>query len=110
MSQVTSTSLHDPSMPAVARLVDTAGRDGPVTPREVAGQLQAGRFFWLDLEDPGDADLAGFSQSLRLPADTVDNIIHVSARSSFAPAAGSVQAVLPAAVDTSRRRGWRRTT
>ena len=46
--QVTSTSLHDPFTPAVVRLVDTAGRDGPVPPREVAGYLQAGRFFWLN--------------------------------------------------------------
>jgi hypothetical protein len=51
----------------VVRLVDTAGRDGPATPREVAGHLQAGGFFWLDLEDPGDDELAEFSQSLQLP-------------------------------------------
>jgi hypothetical protein len=42
--------LHDPSTPMIARLVDTAGRDGPTTPREVASQLQSGGFFWLDLE------------------------------------------------------------
>jgi len=100
MPQVSSTSPHDLSAPAVVRLVDADGRDGPVTPREVVTQLQAGGFFWLDLEDPGDDELAEFSQSLRLPADTLDGIIHVSARSSFARAAGSVQAVLPAAVDT----------
>ena len=35
--QATSTSLRDPSTPTVVRLVDTAGRDGPATPREVAG-------------------------------------------------------------------------
>ena len=100
MPQATSTSLHDPSTPAVVRLVDTAGRDGPATPREVAGHLQTGEFFWLDLEDPGDDELAGFSQSLQLPAGTVVSLVHASARSSFTPAADSIQAVLPAAVDT----------
>ena len=100
MPQATSTSLHDPSTPAVVRLVDTAGRDGSATASEVAGHLQTGGFFWLDLEDPGDDELAKFSQSLRLPADTIVSLVHASARSSFAPAADSVQAVLPAAVDT----------
>ncbi len=100
MPQVTSTSLQDPSTPAVVRLVDTAGRDGPATSREVAGHLEAGGFFWLDLEDPGDDELAEFSQSLRLRADTVVSLVHASGRSSFAPTADSVQAVLPAAVDT----------
>jgi magnesium transporter len=100
MPQVTSTSLHDPSTRAVVRLVDTAGRDGPATPHEVADQLKAGGFFWLDLEDPGDDEPAEFSPSLRLPAGTVDSVMHASARSSFVPAADSVQAVLPAAVDT----------
>jgi hypothetical protein len=50
MPQDTSTSLHDPSTPAIARLADTAGHDGPTTPREVASQLQSDGFFWLDLE------------------------------------------------------------
>ena len=45
MPQDTSTSLHDPSTPTIARLADTAGRDGPATPRDVAGQLQPGGFF-----------------------------------------------------------------
>jgi magnesium transporter len=98
--QVTSTSLHDPSTPAVVWLVDAAGRDGPATPREIADYLQEGRFFWLDLEDPGDDELTEFSQSLRLPGDTIIGLVHASARSSFASAADSVQAVLPAAVDT----------
>ena len=100
MPQATSTSPHDPSTPAVVRLVDTAGRDGPATASEVAGYLQAGGFFWLDLEDPGDDELAEFSQSLQLPADTIVSLVHASARSSFTPGADSVQAVLPAAVDT----------
>jgi Mg2+ and Co2+ transporter CorA len=100
MPQVASTSLHGPSTPTVVRLVDTAGHDGPATPRETVGQLQAGAFFWLDLEAPGDDELAEFSQSLRLPADTIVSLVHTSARSSFAPAIDSVQAVLPAAVDT----------
>jgi len=99
MPQVTSASLHDPSTPAVVRLVDAAGHDGPATAREVVAHLQAGAFFWLDLEAPGDDELAEFSQSLRLPAGTIVSLVHASARSSFAPAAGSVQAVLPAAVD-----------
>ena len=100
MPQAASTSLHDPSTPAVVRLVDTAGRDGPATASEVAGYLQAGRFFWLDLEDPGDDELAEFSQSLQLPAGTIVSAVHASARSSFALAADSVRAVLPAAADT----------
>src|SRR5215471_19386167 len=95
MPQATSTSRHDPSTPAVVRLVDTAGRDGPATPREVAGHLQTGEFFWLDLEDPGGDELAEFSQSLQLPAGTTASLVHASTRSSFAPAAGSVRAVLP---------------
>ena len=98
--QVTSTSRHDPSTPAVVRLADTAGRDGPATPREVAGYLREGGFFWLDLENPGDDELAEFSQSLQLPSDTIVSLVHASARSSFATATGSVRAVLPAAVDT----------
>ena len=61
MPQVTSTSLYDPSTPAVVRLVDTAGRDGPATAGEVVAHLQSGAFFWLDLEDPGDDELAEFS-------------------------------------------------
>jgi len=64
--QVTSTSRRDSSTPALVRLVDTAGGDGPATPREVAGRLRAGGFFWLDLENPGDDEMAEFSQSLRL--------------------------------------------
>lgn len=99
MPQVTSISLHDPSTPAVARLVDTAGVDGSATPREIADHVQAGGFFWLDLEDPGDNELAEFSKSLQLPADTVVSLGHATARSSFVPATGSVQAVLPVAVD-----------
>lgn len=102
MPQATATSRHDPSTPAVVRLVDTAGRDGPATPPEVAAQLEAGGFFWLDLEDPGDGELAEFGQSLQFPAGTVVSLGHASARSSFAPAADSVQAVLPAAVAAKR--------
>lgn len=60
--QDTSTSLHNPSTPAIARLVDTAGRDGPATPRDVASQLQSGGFFWLDLR-PGEG-----TREPRLPA------------------------------------------
>jgi Mg2+ and Co2+ transporter CorA len=96
--QDTSTSLHDPSTPTIARMVDTAGRDGPTTPREVASQLQSGGFFWLDLENQDGADeLAEFGQSLQLSAAAIDSLTHASQRSSFALAAGSVQAVLPAA-------------
>jgi magnesium transporter len=98
--QDTSTSLNDPSTPAIARLVDTAGRDGPATPRNVASQLQSGGFFWLDLESPGADELLEFCRSLQLSADAVDSVAHASQRSSFALAAGSVQAVLPAAVGT----------
>ena len=99
MPQVTSTSLDDASTPAVARLVDSSGVDGTATPREVADHLDAARFFWLDLEDPGDDALAEFSKSLRLPADITVGLVDTGARSSFATAADSVQAVLPAAVD-----------
>jgi magnesium transporter len=100
MPQDTSTSLHDPSMPATARLANTVGHDGPTTPRDVAGQLQSGGFFWLDLENPGDDELAEFCRSLQLSAGAIDSVRHPSQRSSFALAAGSVQAVLPAAVGT----------
>lgn len=105
MPQDTSTSLHDPSTPAVARLVGTAGRDQPATPRDVAGQLQSGGFFWLDLENPDEGELAEFCQSLRLPAGAIDSVTHAGQRSSFALAAGSVQAVLPAAVG-ARPTAW----
>ena len=92
-------------MPAVARLVGTAGRDQPATPRDVAGQLQLGGFFWLDLENPDEGEVAEFCQSLRLSAATIDSVTHPSQRSSIALAAGSVQAVLPAAVGT-RPTAW----
>lgn len=105
MPQDTPTWPHDPSMPAVARLVRTAGRDQPATPRDVAGQLQSGGFFWLDLENPDEGELAEFCQSLRLSADAIDSVTHPSQRSSFALAAGSVQAVLPAAVG-ARPTAW----
>jgi len=100
MPQDTSTALHDPSTPAMARLVDTSGRDGSAAPRDVVGQLQSGGFFWLDLQNPGDDELAGFCHSLQLSAGAIDSVTHASQRSSFALAAGSVQAVLPAAVGT----------
>ena len=105
MPQEPSTSLHDPSTPAIARLVDTAGRDGPTTPRDVEGQLQSGGFFWLDLENPGDDELAEFCQSLQLSSGAIDGVTHSSQRSSFALVAGSVRAVLPAAVGT-RPTAW----
>lgn len=47
MPQATSTSPHDPSTPAVVRLVDTGGSDGPATRRELAGRLHAGTFLPL---------------------------------------------------------------
>ena len=100
LPQDTSALLHDPSTPAIARLVTTAGRDGPATPRDVAGQLQSGGFFWLDLEHPGDDELAEFGHSLQLSAGAIDSVTHPSQRSSLTLAAGSVQAVLPAAVAT----------
>jgi magnesium transporter len=101
----TSTSLHDPATPAIARLVDTAGRDEPATPRDVAGQLQSGGFFWLDLENPGDDELAEFGRSLQLSTGAIDSVAHASQRSSFALAAGSAQAVLPATKGT-RSEAW----
>jgi magnesium transporter len=100
MPQDTSTSLHDPSTPTVARLAGTAGPDGPATPRDVAGHLRAGRFFWLDLENSGDDELHEFCRSLQLPAGAIESVMHASPRSSFALVAGSVQAVLPGAVGT----------
>ena len=100
--RVTSTSLHTPSGPVLARLVDAAGHAAATTPREVAGQVQAGAFFWLDLEGPTDDELAEFCRSLRLPADAADSVVHPTARSSFARVADSVRAVLPAAVDGTR--------
>jgi magnesium transporter len=105
MPHDTSTSLHDPATSAIARLTDTTGRDGPATPRDVAGQLQSGGFFWLDLENPGDDELAEFCRSLQLSAGAIDSVTHASQRSSIALAAGSVQAVLPAAIGT-RPRVW----
>ena len=92
--------------PALVRLVDTAAREGPATPREVASHLQAGKFFWLDVEDPGEDELAEFGQSLRLPADTMESVVHAPARSSFALVADSVRAVLPAAEHTKPHGAW----
>ena len=106
MPQATSTSLHDPSTPAVVQLVDTAGRDAPASAREVASHLQAGTFFWLDLENPGDDELAEFIQNLRLPAESITSAMHASARSSFAPAADSIQIVLPGAADADPTAWW----
>ena len=105
LPQNTSAWLNDPSIPMVARLVDAAGRDQPATPRDVAGQLQSGGFFWLDLENPDEGELAEFCQSLRLSAGAIDSVRHASQRSSFALAGGSVNAVLPAAVAT-RPTAW----
>ena len=102
----TSASLHDPSGSPVARLVDTVGRDEPATPQDVAGQLLAGGFFWLDLENPDEGELAEFCQSLRLSASVIDSVTHAGQRSSFALATGSVQAVLPTAVGTGPT-AWR---
>jgi magnesium transporter len=98
--QVTSGSLQDASTPMVVRLVDTTGGDGPAASDEVEDHLQAGRLFWLDLQDPSDDELAEFSHGLRLPAESVVGVFHASSRSSFAPSADSVRVVLPAAVDT----------
>lgn len=53
-------------------------RDGPTTPRDVAGQLQSGGFFWLDLENPGDDELAEFGHSLQLSAGAIDSVRHAS--------------------------------
>jgi Mg2+ and Co2+ transporter CorA len=88
MPQDTSTSRHDPSTSAAARLADTAGRDQPATPREVAGQLASGGFFWLDLESPDEGELAEFCQSLGLSACAIEKVTHpVSARRSPWPRA-----------------------
>ena len=65
MPQAASASLHDPSTPAVVRLVDTAGRDGPATSHEVAGRLQAGTFFWLDVEAADDDQLVAAALEVR---------------------------------------------
>ena len=100
MPQDTSTSRHDPSTPAIARLAGTGGHDAPATPRDVAGQLHSGGFFWLDLENAGGDELAKFCQSLRLPAGVIHGVTHATARSSFAVVADSVVAVLPAAAKT----------
>ena len=100
MPQDTSTSLHDHSTPAITRLANTAGHDGPATPGDVAGQLQSGGFFWLDLENSGDDELAELGRSLQLSAGAIDSVTHASQRSSFALAGDSVRAVLPAAVGT----------
>ena len=105
MPQATSTSPRDPSTPALARLVDTVGREGPATPREAADHLQAGGFFWLDLENPGGDELAKFCQSLRLPAGTIHGVTQATARSSFALVADSVLAVLPVAAE-SKPTAW----
>ena len=56
--QDTSAAPDDSARPAVARLVDSAGRDQPTAPRDVEDRLQSGGFFWLDLENPGEGVLA----------------------------------------------------
>jgi hypothetical protein len=75
-------------------------RDGSATPRDVAGQLRSGGFFWFDLQNPGDDELAEFCHSLLLSAGAIDSVTHASQRSSFSLAAGWVRAVRPAAVGT----------
>src|SRR5215472_8718977 len=79
-----------------ARLVGSTGADRPATPGDVTERLQAEGFFWLDLENPDENELAEFCQSLQLSGPAVGTLTHASQRSSFATAAGSVQAVLPA--------------
>lgn len=100
MPQDAAISPHGPAAPGIARLIDTAGHDRPTTPGDVAGQLRAGGFFWLDLENTDDAELAEFCHGLRLSADAIDSLTHSGQRSSFTLAADSVRAVLPAAVNT----------
>lgn len=100
MNAATTSSVPDRSTPSVVRLMDIVGDDGSAAPPEVTSHLRAGRFFWLDLEGADDGELAEFSKSLQLPARTTVDFLHASARSSFAVGADSVQAVLPAAVDT----------
>ena len=95
-----------PSMTTSAQLVGSTGADRPATTGDVAERLQAGGFFWLDLENPDENELAEFCQSLQLSGAAVETLTHASQRSSFARAAGSVQAVLPASVDTRRRGTW----
>jgi Mg2+ and Co2+ transporter CorA len=101
-----SGAADGPSTTASARLVGSTGADRPATPGDVAERLQAEGFFWLDLENPDENELAEFCQSLQLSGAAVGTLTHASQRSSFARAAGSVQAVLPASVDTRRRGTW----
>ncbi|BCJ47607.1 hypothetical protein GCM10010168_19650 [Actinoplanes ianthinogenes] len=98
-------SVRDRVRPPIARLIDAAGRDGPATPADVAGHLRSGEFFWLDLEQPGDDDLAEFRRGLQLPAGVLDSVPHARQRSSLGWSGGSVRAVLPAAVGT-RPAAW----
>ena len=92
MSSATST-------PAVVRLIDESGHDRAVTPDEVAGLLEEGGFFWLDLESPSEDELAEFHQRLQLPANLSVRVDQAGLRSAFALLTDSVHAVLPVAVD-----------
>jgi hypothetical protein len=100
MPQGTSTSLHDPSTPAIARLVGTAGGMGRRLRATSQASCDRGGFFWFDLQNPGDDELAEFCHSLLLSAGAIDSVTHASQRSSFSLAAGWVRAVRPAAVGT----------
>jgi Mg2+ and Co2+ transporter CorA len=97
--QATPTSERHAST-AVARVVDTAGHDAAATPDLIAGHLQAGRFFWVDLEGPSDDQLTEFAQSLQLPSSHAAGFVDLETRSSFGVVEDSVRAVLPGAADT----------
>ena len=80
--------------------MDPTRDERSVTPHEVASRMQAGGFFWLDLESTGGDELAQYSESLRLPSRVTTSHLQTDVRSSFTVRDGAIQAVLPAAVDT----------
>ena len=105
MPQDTSTSPHDPSTSAIARLIDTTGRDGPATPRDVAGQLQSGGSSGLTWKTRARMSWPGSAGVSSSPRGAIDSVTHASQRSSFTLAAGSVQAALSTAAGT-RPTAW----
>jgi Mg2+ and Co2+ transporter CorA len=86
--------------------MEADGRTGPATAEEISVHLQRGRFFWLDVESPGDDELASLCRTLCLSAEIAGAVARPTQRSSFAMDPEAVRVVLPAAVQKGPTSAW----
>ena len=75
-------------------LVDSTGRASRATVDDLAVRIRSGMFFWLDLEGPSQADLAGVSRALGSGSEA-DLVAYPARRASFAATGSLIQATLP---------------